>query len=207
MPQMPEFKKVLQPMDAQVLGAAAILAAGVIGSGESGAEAMASISRSSDRSASLVSAAIALLTMPRPAGLHEQIGAVVDGESFVQNTRRVGELGHALLEYALGKVAAPAPEDAPVPRVIEVDKDGNPVFEAPIGPIYNLPLSHGDLHLIYWALQLAEGARANPAAVAPVLQNALEMYQYVHAKEVDLQDFVNRFEAAHNQARKDSGEI
>lgn len=212
----------LDRMDAQVLAAASLLATSIISAGKDGAMLLNALEGKHPKIIPLTQSGVLLLERTKPLNIddrveREDVPEAVREAAFRDNMKRLTQLGKELMMQASGRVAAPGQPDD-LPRVIEVAPDGSPIFDKPFAPtsptedaatkLYTLKLAHDELHVFFWALKVAEATfRFDPAA----LKDAVLAYKQVRTNDVPdgekLDALVDRFNATHDEARRDAGEI
>lgn len=209
----------IKPLDAQLLAAAGLFTAGFVGAGAHAADVLNKAEQDArPETRALTQAAIAILGRTRvltgnDALLDASVSREEAAESFDANIRRVLRVARDLLVYAESAVAAPvaAPAESPKPRIIDVDKDGNPIFAEPetetaSAKLYALPLVHEEIHLIFWALHIAEAVLHGDY---PAAKDATAVYKNIRREKISEEAFyafTDRFDAVHGEARKDDGE-
>ena len=213
--------KIADRMDAQVLAGAAIFAEAFSAMGRPASQALRDIAKSQPTFGTASIAALALLARSRPLdnedpeqNLLEQDHSFEDrARTFTENMHRLRRLSEQLLRYSATPVAAPAPDaPQPTPRVVEVSPDGTPIVAEPDEPTpgkkeYTLKLTHSEIHLLFWAMRVAEAAAAKDAFA---LFQDQDVYERVRDEEVGrdaLDRFIDKFDAMHLEARHDDGEI
>lgn len=210
--------KALSARDAMILAASTMLLKGITHAGGDGAHALSMLERAHPRIRPLTETCMNLLQRATPisaADADPELGPEPDASEeehnriWNENLDRLGVLAEALMQQM--KVATPAP-DAPLPHVKEVAPDGTPIFESePASPepetaekqTYTIAFTHQELHLVMWALTLAEAVGSNERAEA---QEALEIYAMVRGS-VDPDALAAKIDSAHQQARVDDGEV
>jgi len=200
---LPDFKTI-QPLDAQLLGAAAVLVVAITQAGSEGAKLLRKIEELRPDLAVVTQGSIGLFSMDKPISPDEVIGDDGD-ETFIRNMRRIAALGTTLLKYAAG-VAVTAPVIEPVPTISDVAADGTPIFgDSKVPKLYNLALTHEEIHLMFWALRLAEALRRSDFDGSGF---AADVYTEAFAKltEAGVDRFIDKFDAMHGLARADDGE-
>ena len=203
---LPDFKQI-QPLDAQLLGAAAVLVVAITQAGSEGAKLLRKIEELRPDLAVVTQGSIGLFSMDKPISPDEVIGDDGD-ETFIRNMRRIAALGTTLLKYAAGVATsvttASTAEQEPVPTISDVAADGTPIFDSNAPKLYNLALTHDEIHLLFWALRIAEASReADFDSYASARDTYIEQaYQGPEAME----RFADKFDATHALARSDDGE-
>lgn len=208
-------------MDKQVLAAASLLATSIISAGSDGAKMLNALEDKHPKIIPLTQSGLLLLEKTKPLTItdkveREDVSEDTRNAAFKANMRRLAELGKQLMLEASGRIAAPAADDGELPRVIEVGPDGSPIFDKPLASpsvdsdskLYNLQLTHDDLHVFFWALKVAEATYRRDAQE---LFSSVKAYRQVRDNDVPdgekLQALEDRFNATHDVARRDAGEI
>ena len=212
MPNVPS----ISALDAQLLAATAMLSFGITATGNDGVEMLNELEQKHPDIAMFIQTALILLTKNKPLKLDD---AVINDPAMSRqerakilsnNFQHIAKLSKALLIYASGEVAG---EPRRILRVKEVAPDGTPILDEPETPetepasrLYNLVLTHDELHIVSWAVRIAEQLIRKD--VPAVLMDG-DMY-FVMRREVvtdaAFDQFVEKLGNAHRQARVDSGE-
>jgi len=220
--------QVKDRLDAQLIAAAILFTDGVAAMGADSSVALDALGDKYPTQATMINAALMLLAKRQPIDgqqlastkslQDEGTSSIQSSVTFAKNIQHLMQLGRELLQYAASPtplVAAPAPEQ-PTPRVLEVAPDGTPVLEPGTSPTspkqYALSLTHDELHIIYWALIIAEAAREQNIGFlnhATVL-DYVTVYTHLRVEQlpdVAFNQFVDRFAAIHAIARRDNREV
>ena len=177
----------LSKHDSRLVAAAITYVLAISASGDEGAEAVDHIRNRKSRTAIMDATELLAAAKEGMTGSEE---VVVSGDTFANNLERLQAIGRGLLG-AEKVIAEPAP---PVSVMQPIGTDGTTT-----GPKqYQLWLTHGQIHLLHWAIEFVEAALTfDPEGLGKASR------VYMDLRDTELEAFVDKFNQVHEVARKD----